>query len=74
MLFCRHRYNEWNSSQNFTSISAITNYTIDSSVKVKISDCQTRFTMSSGFFALVTPARHAVQVENRSGLTHFPAE
>ena len=42
--------------------------TIASFVKVKLSDFQT---MSSGFFALLTPARHAVKVENRSGLTFF---
>ena len=45
--------------------------TIASFVKVKISDIQTRFTMSSGFFALLTPARHDVKAENRSGLTFF---
>ena len=61
MQFCRHRYNKWNLSQNFTSASAITINTIASFVKVKISDFQTRFTRSSGFFAL--------KVENRSGLT-----
>ena len=52
--------------------------TIASFVKV-----QTRFTMSSGFFALLTLVRHAVKVANRSGLiflcmgrrlTHFPVE
>ena len=36
--------------------------------QIKISDFQTRFTMSC-FFALLTPARHAVKVENRSGRT-----
>ena len=41
-------------------------------VQVKmVSDFQTRFMMSSGFFALLTPARHAVKVENRSRLTFF---
>ena len=40
--------------------------TIASFDKVKISDFQTCFTMSCGFFALLTPARHAVKVENRS--------
>ena len=35
------------------------------------SDFQTCFMMSSGFFALLTLARHAVKVENRSGLTFF---
>ena len=40
-------------------------------VKVKRSVFQTRFMMSSGFFALLTLARHAVKVENRSGLTFF---
>ena len=34
-------------------------------VKVKISDFQTRFTMSSGFFALLTPARHVVSLVHR---------
>ena len=34
---------------------------IASFVKVKISDFQTHFTMSC-FFALLTPARHAVKV------------
>ena len=47
--------------------------TITSFVKVKISDFQTCFKMSSGFFALLTLARHAVKVENRSGLTFFCA-
>ena len=32
-----------NLSQNFTPVRAITNYTRASFVKVKISDCQTRF-------------------------------
>ena len=55
--------------------------TIASFVKVKISsDFQTRF---HDEYALPTPARHAVKVESRSGLTllcigrrltHFPAE
>ena len=38
---------------------------------VEISDFQTRFTMSSGFLSLLTLARHAVEVENWSGLTFF---
>ena len=67
-------YNEWNLSQNFTSarINTITSFVLKS-------DFQTRFTMSSGFFALLTPERHAIKVENRTGLcigqrlTHFPA-
>ena len=57
--------------------------TIGSFVKVEISDFQTRFIMSSGFFALLTLARRTVKVENRSGMTflcigrrptHFPVE
>ena len=42
--------------------------TIASFVKVKISDFQTCF---HDEYALPTPARHAVKVENRSGLTFF---
>ena len=45
--------------------------TIASFVKVKISHFQAHFTMSSGFFALLTLARRTVKVENRSGLTLF---
>ena len=45
--------------------------TIASFIKVKISDFQSHFMMKSGFLALLTPARHAVKVENRSGLTIF---
>ena len=42
VLFCRHRYNEWNLSQNsiLPVLSQIN--TIASVVKVKISDFQTR--------------------------------
>ena len=53
-----------------TSASAIT---IASFAKVKTSDFQTRFTVSSGFFALLTSARHSVKVENWSGLTFLYA-
>ena len=42
--------------------------TTASFVKVKISDASM---MSSGFTALLTPTRHAIKVENRSGLTFF---
>ena len=47
--------------------------TIASFAKVKTSDFQTRFTMSSDFFALLTSARHSVKVENWSGLTFLCA-
>ena len=69
--------NDCNLFQIFTPASAIT---IASFIKVKISDFPTRFHDED---ALPTPVRHAVKVENRSGLTfvcmgrrltHFPAE
>ena len=49
-------------------LSQINTYTVAYFVKVKIFD---HFTVSSGFFALLTPARDAVKVENRSGLIIF---
>ena len=52
-------------------LSQINTYTVAYFVKVKIFDFQTHFTVSSGFFALLTPARDAVKVENRSGLIIF---
>ena len=63
-----------------THAIAITINTMTSLVIVKISDFQTCFNDEC---ALPTPVRHAVKVENRSGLiilclgqrlTHFPAE
>ena len=62
MLFCRHRYIEWNLYQNFTPACAIT---IASFVKVKISLIfKLASTMSSGFLLLLVS-------HDGSGLTIF---
>ena len=46
--------------------------TIASFAKVKTSDFQTHFTMSSGLFALLTSARHSVKVTNNIFCLLYP--
>ena len=48
---------------------AVSAITVASFIKVKISDFQTCFHDEWRIAALLTPERHAIKVDNRSGLT-----